>query len=692
MKSFIKKQEIFSYNPLKFYVKEAILQALALKYRPRNFGELIGQESVSQSLIRALEGGRIGHAYLFSGLRGSGKTSSARIFSKALVCEQGPTAHPCEVCAHCKAANEGRHMDIIEMDAASHRKIDDIRELIEQTKYAPAAARFKIFIIDEVHMLTKEAFNALLKTLEEPPAYVKFILATTDPLKLPATVLSRTQHFRFKQISRLNIVKHLENILKNEGIAYEKEALEILARSGSGSLRDTLTLLDQAIIYGAGDVSQNAVASMLGLLDPARVEEILEVISRADISRLKELISELEIYEPEMIIDELVANLKDKFLGGDPKFSLLIYERFFRILAQSKSLLSISGDNGFALTLMFFMMIEALNLKTIGEAIDEAKRENLAAAQDFTEQSARSARAVSSAYASPVLRPDPREISDARPALPPSVSGARPQRPTAPAPQNLGAYEIFLGKIYDRDYELGECFKHCIEFSDFDGVTMSLLSSAQGGDQAKLRANSKIVMQILRAAFGENAKIQILPKPSEQILAHSPQNSEADVKNARQDYEPAKPADVPTEISQAAKLQKVVESSQSENLGADLETEGKISDDLSFLDDELARMQNLQILNEKKPFYVEESSAQTAPSKNLSGEVQNEPAFNESGADENTNGIVSDDKTQNFSESKQKGEFDFNELRSSQDQDKMREEGVLREASRLFGEPQILKN
>ena len=646
------------------------MQALALKYRPRNFGELIGQESVSQSLIRALEGGRIGHAYLFSGLRGSGKTSSARIFSKALVCEQGPTAHPCEVCAHCKAANEGRHMDIIEMDAASHRKIDDIRELIEQTKYAPAAARFKIFIIDEVHMLTKEAFNALLKTLEEPPAYVKFILATTDPLKLPATVLSRTQHFRFKQISRLNIVKHLENILKNEDIAYEKEALEILARSGSGSLRDTLTLLDQAIIYGAGDVSQNAVASMLGLLDPARVEEILEVISRADISRLKELISELEIYEPEMIIDELVANLKDKFLGGDPKFSLLIYERFFRILAQSKSLLSISGDNGFALTLMFFMMIEALNLKTIGEAIDEAKRENLAAAQDFTEQSARSARPASS----------------------PFVSGACPQRTTAPEPQNLGAYEIFLGKIYDRDYELGECFKRCIEFSGFDGVTMSLLSSAQGGDQAKLRANSKIVMQILRAAFGENAKIQILPKPSEQILAHSPQNSEADVKNAQQDYEPAKPADVPTEISQAAKLQKVVESSQSENLGADLKTDSKISDDLSFLDDELARMQNPQILNEKKPFYIEESSAQTAPSKILSDAAQNEPAPNESGANENANGAVSDDKTQNFSESKQKGEFDFNELRSSQDQDKMREEGVLREANRLFGEPQILKN
>ena len=186
------------------------MQALALKYRPKNFDELIGQEAVSKSLIHALDEGRISHAYLFSGLRGSGKTSSARIFSKALVCEKGPTSRPCEVCPQCVMANESRHMDIIEMDAASHRKIDDIRELIEQTKYAPAMARYKIFIIDEVHMLTKEAFNALLKTLEEPPSYVKFILATTDPLKLPTTVLSRTQHFRFKQISKYSIVKHLE--------------------------------------------------------------------------------------------------------------------------------------------------------------------------------------------------------------------------------------------------------------------------------------------------------------------------------------------------------------------------------------------------------------------------------------------------------------------------------------------------
>ncbi|MBR6953163.1 MAG: DNA polymerase III subunit gamma/tau, partial [Campylobacter sp.] len=210
------------------------MQALALKYRPKNYNELIGQDTIAKSLTHALNSGRLSHAYLFSGLRGSGKTSSARIFAKALLCEKGPTGNPCEECASCIMANEGRHIDIIEMDAASHRKIDDIRELIEQTKYSPASARFKIFIIDEVHMLTKEASNALLKTLEEPPSYVKFILATTDPLKLPVTVLSRTQHFRFKPIPKNAVVAHLERILNNENIKYQKEALEILARSGSG--------------------------------------------------------------------------------------------------------------------------------------------------------------------------------------------------------------------------------------------------------------------------------------------------------------------------------------------------------------------------------------------------------------------------------------------------------------------------
>ncbi|WP_103572431.1 DNA polymerase III subunit gamma/tau [Campylobacter concisus] len=445
------------------------MQALALKYRPKNFDELIGQEAVSKSLIHALDEGRISHAYLFSGLRGSGKTSSARIFSKALVCEKGPTSRPCEVCPQCVMANESRHMDIIEMDAASHRKIDDIRELIEQTKYAPAMARYKIFIIDEVHMLTKEAFNALLKTLEEPPSYVKFILATTDPLKLPTTVLSRTQHFRFKQISRYSIVKHLEFILSKEGVSYEKEALEILARSGGGSLRDTLTLLDQAIIYGANNVTANGVASMLGLLDPGKIEDIITHILNHDKNAIRVLTTELESYDPEMIIDEILANLKQKFVENDSRISLLVYERFFRILAQAKGMLNLSSDNGFVLMLMLFMMIEALNLQSIDDAIETVISKNDEISTQTIQNSTQT----------------------------PQIIPAKKQ----------GPYELFLTKIYDRNYDLGEFFKEFVDFSFFNNNELGLIVKAKDENLEYFKKNWKILNEILRTLFGQNAKI-----------------------------------------------------------------------------------------------------------------------------------------------------------------------------------------
>lgn len=208
-------------------------RVLALKYRPRSFKELIGQEAVSRTLSMALDSNKLSHAYLFSGLRGSGKTSTARIFAKALLCEKGIGANPCGECEHCVQALEGRHMDIIEMDAASNRRIDDIRDLVEQTRYAPTLGRFKVFIIDEVHMLTKEAFNALLKTLEEPPSYVKFLLATTDPLKLPPTILSRTQHFRFKKIAFSDVLGHLVHVLAQEQVEADNQALEMITRAGA---------------------------------------------------------------------------------------------------------------------------------------------------------------------------------------------------------------------------------------------------------------------------------------------------------------------------------------------------------------------------------------------------------------------------------------------------------------------------
>ena len=549
------------------------LQALALKYRPKNFDELIGQEAVSKSLTHALDENRVSHAYLFSGLRGSGKTSSARIFAKALVCEKGPTSRPCEVCAQCVMANESRHMDIIEMDAASHRKIDDIRELIEQTKYAPTAARYKIFIIDEVHMLTKEAFNALLKTLEEPPSYVKFILATTDPLKLPTTVLSRTQHFRFKQISRYEIVKHLEFILSKEGVSYEREALEILARSGGGSLRDTLTLLDQAIIYSAGNITKSSVAAMLGLLDPSRIEQIIEHVANTDKNAIRVLVTELETYEPEMIIDEILANLKQRFLDNDPKFSLLIYERFFRILAQAKSMLSVSSDNGFVLMLMLFMMIEALNLQDIDEAIKLAKSE-------------------------PSVTMEPKAgVSEQILAI--------KEAPKTP-------YEQFVAKIYDRSFELGEIFKNHISFGFLNENELGLIVNATGDELAFFKKSWGVMHEILHTIFGKkikivNAKTQIsAPKPEPQT---KPQETQ---------------------------------------------------DKYSYLDEEIAKIKARQQDEQKD----EPSSEPTAPETRVNALSQPQNDF-------------------------AKELMSLSQSKSPEELKKQREEGVIKEANRLFGQPEV---
>lgn len=531
------------------------MQALALKYRPKSFDQLIGQDAVAKSLAHALDSGRLSHAYLFSGLRGSGKTSTARIFAKALLCDEGPTGKPCEICDNCVMANEGRHIDIIEMDAASHRKIDDIRELIEQTKYHPASARFKIFIIDEVHMLTKEASNALLKTLEEPPSYVKFILATTDPLKLPVTVLSRTQHFRFKPIAKSAVVAHLEQILKTENIAYEEGALEILARSGSGSLRDTLTLLDQAIIFSREGITQRAIADMLGLLDPAKIGEILDVVLRQDRAGAIEIIKEVENYNAETIIDEMIANLKDKFLRRDAKFSLLMYERFFRILAGAKSMLAISPDNTYAISMMIFMMMEAVNLREIDELIEVGRsldqgegyasasapnlnaqssapnfRSNFNQSANFSPNSepdgassfassgqgsaasgvpsftASTKRPVNSAQSSGAAKQSPDAGSEIKPS---AAAQAQNSSPSVKTGAQNEIYENFLAKIYDRDYDLGEKFSKCVEFLKLERSTLYLLSRAQGQDREYLRKGSRAINSVLKSLFGESAKIKI---------------------------------------------------------------------------------------------------------------------------------------------------------------------------------------
>lgn len=262
-------------------------QVLARKYRPRNFETLVGQEHVVRALTHALRTGRLHHAYLFTGTRGVGKTTLSRILAKSLNCV-GPdgngsiTAEPCGQCEPCRAIDAGRFVDYVEMDAASNRGVDEMAQLLEQAVYAPSNARFKVYMIDEVHMLTNHAFNAMLKTLEEPPEHVKFILATTDPQKIPVTVLSRCLQFNLKQMPPGHIVGHLENILGQEGVTFEQPALRLLAQGAHGSMRDALSLTDQAIAYAAGAVTLDAVQGMLGALDQSYLVRLLDALANED--------------------------------------------------------------------------------------------------------------------------------------------------------------------------------------------------------------------------------------------------------------------------------------------------------------------------------------------------------------------------------------------------------------------------
>ncbi len=257
-------------------------QVLARKWRPRTFESLVGQEHVVKALTHALDQKRLHHAYLFSGTRGVGKTTLARIVAKCLNCETGISSRPCGKCSACVEIDGGRFVDLIEVDAATNTKVEEMRQLLENSVYAPIRGRFKVYVIDEVHMLSTSAFNAMLKTLEEPPEHIKFILATTDPQKIPATVLSRCLQFNLKQMPAQAIASHLEKILAEEKIPAEGEALRLLAEGARGSMRDALSLLDQAIAYSAGNVTESAVRTMLGAIDDAYLHSILEALARSD--------------------------------------------------------------------------------------------------------------------------------------------------------------------------------------------------------------------------------------------------------------------------------------------------------------------------------------------------------------------------------------------------------------------------
>ena len=286
-------------------------QVLARKWRPRNFKELVGQEHVQRALVNALDNNRLHHAFLFTGTRGVGKTTIARILAKSLNCETGVTSTPCGECSACTEINDGRFVDLIEVDAASRTKVEDTRELLENVQYAPTRGRYKVYLIDEVHMLSTHSFNALLKTLEEPPLHVKFLLATTDPQKLPVTILSRCLQFNLKRLPMEQIEGHLQHILSAENISSDADGLSQIAKAADGSMRDALSLLDQAIAFGGGSVRSDEVRAMLGTIDQHQIMEILHSLASGDAHAVMQKTKVLaeHAFDFAAVLDDLITNL-----------------------------------------------------------------------------------------------------------------------------------------------------------------------------------------------------------------------------------------------------------------------------------------------------------------------------------------------------------------------------------------------
>ncbi|MGL2340450.1 DNA polymerase III subunit gamma/tau [Helicobacter pylori] len=489
------------------------MQVLALKYRPKHFSELVGQESVAKTLSLALDNQRLANAYLFSGLRGSGKTSSSRIFARALMCEEGPKAVPCDTCIQCQSALNNHHIDIIEMDGASNRGIDDVRNLIEQTRYKPSFGRYKIFIIDEVHMFTTEAFNALLKTLEEPPSHVKFLLATTDALKLPATILSRTQHFRFKKIPENSVISHLKTILEKEQVSYESSALEKLAHSGQGSLRDTITLLEQAINYCDNAITESKVAEMLGAIDRSVLEDFFQSLINQDEARLQERYAILENYETESVLEEMMLFLKAKLLSPD-SYSILLIERFFKIIMSSLSLLKEGANASFVLLLLKMKFKEALKLKALDDAILELEQSKESVFQPLNQN----ANAPKQEFKGTerIEQAERIEGTEKRENTEKIASAETPQTPMLSAKDRIfhNLFKQVQTLVYERNYELGAVFEKNIRFIDFDSQTKTLTweSLATDKDKELLRERFKIVKGIVDGVFGKGENIKIALK------------------------------------------------------------------------------------------------------------------------------------------------------------------------------------
>ncbi|WP_317931553.1 DNA polymerase III subunit gamma/tau [Halioxenophilus sp. WMMB6] len=366
-------------------------QVLARKWRPRNFHEMVGQEHVLTALVNALDHNRLHHAYLFTGTRGVGKTTIARIFAKCLNCESGVSSNPCGTCSACVEISEGRFVDLIEVDAASRTKVEDTRELLDNVQYAPTRGRYKVYLIDEVHMLSGHSFNALLKTLEEPPPHVKFLLATTDPQKLPVTILSRCLQFHLKNMSQERIVGHLSHVLGQENLNFEEPALWQLARAADGSMRDALSLTDQAIAFGNGRVTESQVSVMLGAIDQTFIHDMLSALASLDGKRVLAAVAAMAEHSPDyggaladiigvlhrVAIAQTVPEALDNSFGDQEQIQQLAttiasedVQLFYQMALHGRKDLAISPDPraGFEMTLLRMLAFKPQGVSDLPKA------------------------------------------------------------------------------------------------------------------------------------------------------------------------------------------------------------------------------------------------------------------------------------------------------------------------------------
>lgn len=526
-------------------------QVLARKWRPRSFATLVGQEHVVRALTHALATGRLHHAWLFTGTRGVGKTTISRILAKALNCETGVTAEPCGQCAACVAIDADRFPDYVEMDAASNRGVDDMAALLDQAVYAPVQGRYKVYMIDEVHMLTGHAFNAMLKTLEEPPEHVKFILATTDPQKIPVTVLSRCLQFNLKQMPPGHIIEHLGHILGAEGIAFEPPALRHVAKAAAGSMRDALSLLDQAIAHGAGRIEEDQVIQMLGtvgddhllaVFDALRAGDVPALLAVADgmaarslsfdaaLQALATLVHRIALlqYAPQAVADEAErARLAPYGECFDPEYLQLAYQ----IAIHGREELALAPDEyaGFTMTLLRLHAFRPEQPPALGSP--DARNGG-----GGVERSAGSRPASRSAAESPAPA-EPAPPSHARTSQAPQPLPQSVQVP-APAPANAGelAAAFAAGDWHALQRSLGlggmvrELAQHC-EWIGCDGERVNLRLSP--GHRHLLDLNPGLPARLgeaLAAALGRSIRMDIRPG---EIASVTPAQREAAEKRAR---------------------------------------------------------------------------------------------------------------------------------------------------------------